>query len=614
MIKKELASIFAAPFASLTKEGRFARKLLWKHGKAVIFFTAWNDIRDLATKIVKIAILGAVFSMFQESTVIDFIKEHWMVALVGICIYAVAMKYLQAHQDYVRKKAHMVIDLEIKKLISTKTSMIGLGTRLSSQFRQKLRGAKRCSSYDVNCVGLWPIEVISTTIASIIFFIGLAWLSWKISALFLGTAILVAVGASWVSRWVRAKEREMEEDEEKASEYHPASLSIDSTLLGTSSFLFGRSVEMYTALLKQQLTFQRKAMVTGTLIGGLVFIAVGIELYFLRDSLFKEMSFTKLGITISTMFMAIGSFVQMMRAIFSEQQSIQDITELRSFLEYTDEEETRCDKSFPMPANAEVRVEHIDFAYPYLENAPLIIKDLSLELHPGEAVVIVGANGSGKTTLGKIIANVYRPQRGTVFYGNTVVNDRSTRSCFEHALMIPQSGDLHEIKLCESLFARTELESMSVEETSRYFEAIRLSGAKEVLDTLPDNIHTQIGTAFKGGTNLSGGQEQRLRLAAFFFKALHPSIRMVIADEPSRFLDPRIRNQVYDSLISMARDRSKIVVVISHDAELEKFDRVIVIDQGKISGDYTGEEEIQKAISTVARKLAADSLVTKASE
>ena len=187
-------------------------------------------------------------------------------------------------------------------------------------------------------------------------------------------------------------------------------------------------------------------------------------------------------------------------------------------------------------------------------------------------------------------------------YGGHVIGDYTTRSVLEHALVIPQSGEIYDLVLSESLFGVSDMSEINM---SRYAQAIKMSGADEVLEKLPNNIHTQIGTAYKGGTDISGGEEQRLRLAAFLFKALNPDIRFILADEPSRHLDPDTRRRVYKELINLARDLGKIVIVISHDADIEMFDRVIVIDQGVVRSDNRGEEIIKK-MTLVSKQLAGD--------
>jgi ATP-binding cassette subfamily B protein len=227
---------------------------------------------------------------------------------------------------------------------------------------------------------------------------------------------------------------------------------------------------------------------------------------------------------------------------------------------------------------------------------------MTIDFVPGEAVVIVGANGSGKTTLGTILSNIHRPQKGCVMYGSSIIGGYTARSVLEHALVIPQSGNLYDLPLSESLFGVMDMSGIDVD---RYTKAAMMSGAKEVLDRLPNGIHTQIGTAFKGGINRSGGEMQRLRLAGFFYKALDPRIAFIIADEPSRHLDPKTRNRVYSELIALARDHGKVVLVISHDADLEKFDRVIILEKGRVDTDQRGEK-IAEVVRVVSKRLAGD--------
>jgi len=316
------------------------------------------------------------------------------------------------------------------------------------------------------------------------------------------------------------------------------------------------------------------------------------------------MSLVKLGVTISTVGMAIGSFSSTMGALFGDQSSIADIGEFQEFLEYTDTEVGKNDSSFIMTERDSIRVIDVKFAYPYGNNPPLVLRGISLELLPGEAVVIVGSNGSGKTTLGYILSNIHRPEQGCVEYGNTVIGGYTTRSVLEHAITIPQSWELFDLPLCESLFG---LVDMSLIDRDRYAKAIVMSNAKEVLDSLPNGIHTQIGTAFAGGSNLSSGQQQRLRLSAFFYKALDPRLRFIVADEPSRNLDPETRMKVYSELMSLARDQGKIVAIISHDAELEKFDRVVVLDKGLVIGDHRGKDIINE-VHRISKRLASDTV------
>lgn len=602
MNNKILLNLLTASLASLKKEGKFARQLLWKYARMEIFYEIYSEIRSFLSKLIRIAVVGVFLSFFQENTAIEWIKTHWVLMLVVFVVYSVSGQLISVFTSASRDKCRALLELHISRLIWQKTQSVGIGTRIGSPFRQKLRTAKRCGYYDIKNVGLWPIEAVSSVSSSIILLGTIAFLNWRIGVIFVVTTSIVALVAAYVSRWVREKEKTLQEDEEKVGEYNPASLSVDSTLLNTSRMLFERAVELKQGLIEKRILFVRKGMLVTTVVGSLTVIAIAIQLWLARESLFSGISFARLGITISTVAMAIGSFSNTMRILLGDQSSIADITEFQEFLELPDTEVGKNDQSFVMTERDNVRVVDVKFAYPYGENRPLVLRGINLEFVPGEAVVIVGANGSGKTTLSYILLNIHRPENGCVTYGDSVIGGYTTRSVLEHTLAIPQSGDLFDLPLCESLFGVMDMSSI---DRDRYAKALVMSGAKEVLDGLPNGIHTQIGTAFTGGTNLSGGQQQRLRLSAFFYRALDTRIRFVIADEPSRYLDPETRQRVYRELIALARDHGKILVIISHDADLESFDRVIVLDKGHVIGDHRGNA-ITESVHKISKRLASD--------
>ena len=602
MKTKKLVNILTASVASLKNEGKFARLLMWKYARPEIFHEIYWQAQRFISKFVRIALVGVFLSFFQEATVIEWIKKNWVMALTAFVGYTLIGRLISVILEAYREKSRMNIRLELTCLIWRKNQSVGIGMRVGSQFRQKLRTARRCNYYDIKNVGLWPIEALSAVFSSIVLLATLAFLNWRICLIFVVTASVTAFVAAYMARWVREREKELQEAEDRADEYYPASLSVDSTFLGTSRALFERAKSLRNKLMSDKVRFHTKALLITTLVGSLTIIALAVQLYMARENLFQSASLVKIGITISTVGMAIGAFSSAMKALFGEQNSIENVRELLEFLELPDDEKNKDDSSFTVTIHDMVRIVEAKFAYPYIANSPNVIRNITLDFIPGEAVVIVGANGSGKTTMGSLLSNIHRPQNGCVMYGGSSIDRYTARSVLEHALVIPQSGDLYDLPLAESLFGVMD---MSAIDMNRYSKAITMSGAKEVLDRLPNGIHTQIGTAYTGGVNLSGGEEQRLRLAGFFYRALDPKIVFVIADEPSRHLDPETRRNVYTELIALARDRGKIVLTISHDADLERFDRVIILEKGKVASDHRGEN-VAEAVRVISRRLAGD--------
>ncbi len=601
-MKNIIYSLLTSSFVSIKNEGKFARKLLWKHARSEIVYVTYSEIHEFVNKVVRIAVVGAFLSFFQEATVIELIKSNWTLILTVVVVYNILGRFISAIASISEEKNREYLQLQINNLIWQKNQSVGIGTRIGSPFQQKLRTAKRCGYYDIKSVGLWPIEAVSSVVSSCIFLGTLTFLNWRIGLIFTITAFLVSLVVSYMSRWLREKEKTLQEKEDMSYEYFPASLTVDSTFLNVGQMLFGRAVELKTWLMGEKIRFKKKATLVVTAVGTLTASAVAVQLWFARENLFNDFSLLKLGITISTVFMAVGSLTNTIRTLFGDQSAISDIREFQEFLEFPDTESGMNSRSFIMSGESSIHIKDVEFTYPYVENAPRVLRGINLELFPGDAVAIVGANGSGKTTLGHVLSNIYRPQKGIVEYGKTAIGGYTTRSVLEHVLVIPQKGDMHDLPICESLFGMMD---MSKIDQPRYAKALAISGAREILDRLPNGIHTQIGTAFTSGVTLSGGEEQRFRLAAFFYKALDPSIRFVIADEPSRYLDPETRQKVYIQLIALARDCGKIVVVISHDADLERFDRIIQLDNGRVIGDYRGDN-IAKAVQVISKRLAGD--------
>jgi ATP-binding cassette subfamily B protein len=120
-------------------------------------------------------------------------------------------------------------------------------------------------------------------------------------------------------------------------------------------------------------------------------------------------------------------------------------------------------------------------------------------------------------------------------------------------------------------------EADRLDDTAGIWRAARQVGVDELIDSHPDGLDTRLGKAFTGGTDISGGQWQRLAIA----RALFRDAPVVILDEPSASLDPRAEAELFDLLQSLGHDR--IMIFVSHRfATVRSADVVMVMDQGDI--------------------------------
>lgn len=214
-----------------------------------------------------------------------------------------------------------------------------------------------------------------------------------------------------------------------------------------------------------------------------------------------------------------------------------------------------------------VTLEHITFRYQ--PDRPEILKDLSLDVNPGEIIGIVGRSGSGKSTLTKLVQRLYVPEAGRVLVDGVDVAQ------VEPAWLRRQIG----VVLQENvLFNRSVKENIALADPSlpmeRVIQAAQLAGAHDFILQLPEGYDTVVG---EQGSSLSGGQKQRIAIA----RALITNPRILIFDEATSALDYESERIIQDNMRDICKNRT--VFVIAHRLSTVRMsDRIIVVEQGRI--------------------------------
>lgn len=226
-----------------------------------------------------------------------------------------------------------------------------------------------------------------------------------------------------------------------------------------------------------------------------------------------------------------------------------------------------------------VRVEAVSFTYPGAATPAL--RDVSLEVAPGEVVALVGGNGSGKTTLVKLICQLYQPATGRIVWNGVDAATLPAKAIAADLTVLFQDYlEYHLSALDNIAFGR-------IDGPPRLEDAVaaaRLAGAHDFLAALPQGYHTRMGLEFHGGHELSVGQWQRLALARAFFR----DGSFLILDEPTAALDPRAERDLFGQMRQLSAGRS--VLLISHRfSSVRSADRIYVLDEGQVieSGTHT---------------------------
>lgn len=231
---------------------------------------------------------------------------------------------------------------------------------------------------------------------------------------------------------------------------------------------------------------------------------------------------------------------------------------------------------------AEITVEDAVFTYPGADDPAL--DGVTLTLRRGEVVALVGENGSGKTTLGKLLTGLYLPTGGRVRWDGVDTRDVDGSALAERVAVVLQDP-LHWPTTAENNVRIGRLDRPDPDD-SAFHAAVARSGADAVLAGLPGGRTTILSKQFQSGRDLSGGQWQRLSVA----RGLYRDAPLMIADEPTAALDARAEHAVFAAMQGLRRG-DRITVLVTHRlANVRHADRIVVLEQGRITESGTHAE------------------------
>ncbi len=227
-----------------------------------------------------------------------------------------------------------------------------------------------------------------------------------------------------------------------------------------------------------------------------------------------------------------------------------------------------------------VKFADVDFSY---DGEHKVLKDIHIELPLNQKIAIVGENGSGKTTFVKLLLGLYEPDRGRVEYRHPKREIADASQLFGVLL---QDFCVFALSVSENIALRPVDGEADREKLD---EAIRFSGLKEKLKTLPDGADTELTGEFSdSGIHLSGGETQKLAIARAYMR----DRPVLILDEPSSNLDPVSEKELICKINQLTRDKG--VILVTHNMSYAKnVDLVLVFHEGRIV-EYGAPEELRE--------------------
>ena len=226
-----------------------------------------------------------------------------------------------------------------------------------------------------------------------------------------------------------------------------------------------------------------------------------------------------------------------------------------------------------------IEIKHLRYAYPTVEGQePLtVLEDVNLHIEKGSFTAILGHNGSGKSTLAKLLSAVLLPSGGEVLVeGLSTADEKNIIEIRRRVGMVFQNPDnqiVANVVEEDVAFAPENLGIPTAEIRTRVDEALAAVGMEEYRLHAP---HL-----------LSGGQKQRIAIAGVL--AMQPDV--LVLDEVTAMLDPEGRKEVLETVHRLNRERGMTVLLITHHmSEVERADRVIVMEKGRVVMDGTPKE------------------------
>ncbi|MFJ9897902.1 ABC transporter ATP-binding protein [Streptomyces sp. NPDC091280] len=230
----------------------------------------------------------------------------------------------------------------------------------------------------------------------------------------------------------------------------------------------------------------------------------------------------------------------------------------------------------------EIRFENVTFSYPGESTHPAL-DDVTLRLPLGRIIALVGENGSGKTTLVKLLAGLYRPDRGRILWDGVDAATADRHQLADRIAMVAQNFKRWPFTARVNVAIGRSAAPLTEE---RVAGALAEAGAEDVVADLPRGLDTLLARNFSGGHELSGGQWQRLGIA----RAAYRKGRILIVDEPTAALDARAELEVFEKIRALAGTGQTVVLITHRLASVRHADLVHVLDQGRLVESGTPDE------------------------
>ncbi|MFJ9707165.1 ATP-binding cassette domain-containing protein [Streptomyces sp. NPDC101234] len=341
------------------------------------------------------------------------------------------------------------------------------------------------------------------------------------------------------------------------------------TMTGYLSFWYRSISERIDARTLAAAPSMLRIVLTSSAIGGVFLVVTWAALAWLAATGRIEPAVAGTAvIAVQTSLAALSQVVIYGAAMFHTSLYLADMDAFLAFA--ADRAPKRGEPALSAPVQ-EVRAEEVGYRYPGKEKPAL--DGVSLRAGRGEIVALVGENGSGKSTLARLLAGIYLTDKGKVSWNGRDVAGLDPESLWVMSGLVPQSFAQWPLSVRDNV----TLGQPHEDGDALVWEAIDAVGLREAVEDLPAGLDTLLARELWGGSELSGGQWQRLACA----RALYRKAGLLILDEPTSEMDARGEHTILQKIKALAGDC--ITIVVTHQlVNCQIADRILVLENGRI--------------------------------
>ncbi len=357
-------------------------------------------------------------------------------------------------------------------------------------------------------------------------------------------------------------------------------------LFGLSSFLTGQFSKLSQDIYRQNVSLAKRRLVAGSLLSLLSTAGYyGTYAWVIYATISGKLSVG----TLAFLAGAIAGASSNIQMIFSTFAGIADqalfLTDLLAFFAVRP---TVCSAPGALPAPRPIQhgfeFQNVSFSYPGATRR--VLDNLNFRLEPDERIALIGENGQGKTTMVKLLTRLYDPSEGRIFLDNVDLRDYNLEDLCSQIAVIFQDFMRYDLTAAQNIAVG---QIHDPENRLKIEAAARKSLAHQVVARLPRGYEQMLGRRFEGGTDLSGGEWQKMALARAYLR----DAQLLVLDEPTASLDARSEHEVFQRFAELTH--GKMALLISHRfSTVRMADRILVLEDGRIAEEGSHDQLISR--------------------